>query len=624
MFDFKEEIKNLPIDPGVYFMFDKNDTVIYVGKAKVLKNRVSQYFHNSASHAPKVRAMVSHVARFSYIVCDSEKEALALECNMIKHYKPRYNILLKDDKHYPYIKITMQEDWPKITATRRQEKDGAKYFGPYQSMDIVRRTIDVVRSIFKIPTCTRQFPRDLGKNRPCLNYQMGKCFAPCSGKIEQEEYRQTFSQICSFLGGKHDELIREYETIMRESAQKMEFEKAASYRDKLAAIRSIEDKQKVILTGNEEQDVIACAVYDDMCFAEVFFVRGGRTVGRNSLRMDGIEGVSEGELLSTFLKQFYAEVDDIPREILLPSAPDDSEELEDWLSDKRYEYHVREGMDARCGRVHFVLPQIGEKAKMIRMVEKNAQISIDHYKLDKLKQELNNKTLDKLAACLGLSKPPRRIEAYDISNISGSDTVGAMVVYINGKPDKKEFRRFQIKTVEGQDDYASTEEMLVRRFTHEAREDDDRFSDMPDLILMDGGLGHVHTAKKVLNELELLFPIFGMAKDDRHKTRALVDENGNELQIPQTSSVFHLLGEIQEQVHKYAIDYHRNLRKKKMTKSKLDEINGVGEKRKKALMKHFKSIKAIENASFEELSQVPGIDRGTAQKIYSFFHSEGK
>jgi len=610
MFDFEKELANLPSDPGVYLMRDKNDTIIYVGKAKVLKNRVRQYFRSHTNHSTKVKKMVSNVARFEYMITDSESEALALECNLIKKYKPKYNVLLKDDKHFPYIKVTMGEDWPTLLATRRQENDGAKYFGPYQSMDVIKKNIDILRSIFKIPTCKKTFPRDIGRDRSCLNYQMGKCFAPCLGKVTNEEYRKIYEGVCAFLNGRHHELIHEYEEKMKEAAMKLDFETAASFRDKITAIKMLENRQKAILTGNEDEDAIGLARYGDLCFVLVFFVRSGRVVGRREMRLNDVGEMTDSEILEIFVKQFYDEASYIPKLIMLPHALEDAESIESWLSEKR------------GSRVKFHLPQKGEKAKMVAMVEKNARLAVEHFKLTKLKQETAKKNVEELAKCIRYEGHLRRIEAYDISHISGTNAVGAMAVLIDGSIKKSEFRRFKLKYVEGADDYASLSEVLYRRFSHEARTEDDHFSDMPDLVLMDGGIGQVHVAKKVMDDLGLSFPVFGMVKDDKHRTRGLVDASGREVELPKTGAAFLMVANLQEEVHKYAISYHQKLRKQEMTQTALDLIPGIGEKRKAALLIQFKSVENIKKASVDELCAVPSMDRRAAVNIYAYFKKE--
>jgi len=504
----------------------------------------------------------------------------------------------------------MQDTWPTLFATRRQEKDGAKYFGPYQSMDMVKKNIDILRSIFKIPTCKKVFPRDIGKGRSCLNYQMGKCFAPCLGKVTNEEYRKIYEGVCRFLNGQHQELIREYEEIMKEAAMVLDFEKAASFRDKIAAIKMLENRQKAILTGNEDEDAIGIARFGDLCFALVFFIRSGRVVGRREIRLNEVGEMTDGEIVEVFVKQFYDEASYIPGLILIPHAMEDMDSIETWLS------------QIRGGRVKFHLPQKGEKAKMVAMVEKNARLAVEHYQLTKLKQETAKKNVEELAKSIGYEGHLRRIEAYDISHISGTNAVGAMAVLIDGSIKKSEFRRFKLKFAAGGDDYASMSEVLYRRFSHESRMADDHFSDMPDLILMDGGIGQVHAAKKVMDQLGLSFPVFGMVKDDKHKTRGLVDLEGREVELPKLGAAFLMVANLQEEVHKYAISYHQKLRKQEMTQTVLDLIPGIGEKRKTALLIQFQSVENVKKATVDELCAVPSMDRRTAINIYEYFKKE--
>ncbi len=612
MFDFEKELKNLPENPGVYLMHDKTDKIIYVGKAKVLKNRVRQYFHKDTNHTPKVKKMISNIARFEYIITDSESEALALECNLIKKYRPKYNILLKDDKHFPYIKITMQDAWPRLIITRRQEKDGAKYFGPYPSMDMVKKNLAVLRSIFKIPTCQKQFPRDIGRGRSCINYQMDKCFAPCIGTATQEEYYKTYEAVCSFLTGKHKDLIEAYREQMAEAASQLLYEKAASYRDKIAAIEALSNRQKAIMTGGENEDVLGIAREKNICFVLVFFVREGRVVGRREMRIDEADDLSDGAILSAFIKQFYADTEDIPRYILSPCDIEDGDSIAIWLSQKR------------DSRVQILIPQRGDKVKMVQMVAKNARLSVQHFMLTRLKQETAQKNIALLAEAIGYEGRLRRIEAYDISNISGTNSVGGMVVFIDGAKRKSEYRRFKIQYVDGPDDYASMSEVLYRRFSHEARVGDDHFSDMPDLILMDGGIGHVHVAQKVLFDLGLNFPVYGMVKDDKHRTRGLVDGDGHEVNLNPTGAAFMLIARIQEEVHNYAISYHKHLRKKAMVKSELDEVPGIGAKRKEMLLKTFSSVENIKKATVDELCAVPSMNREAAVNLYTHFRKRGE
>lgn len=616
-FDLKKQLKNLPDAPGVYLMHDKDDTVIYVGKAKVLKNRVRQYFQSSKNHTGKVRAMVSHIAWFEYIITDSELEALVLECNLIKKYKPHYNILLKDDKHFPYLKVTMQEAYPRLIVTRRMENDGARYFGPYTGMTVVKNTLDVIKRIFLIPTCGRKFPDDIGKGRPCLNYQIKKCFAPCRGDIDPEEYRKVFSDICSFLEGKQDDLIEGLTENMNQAAQNLEFEKAASLRDKIASIQAVSQKQKIVSSSMADQDIVAFVCYDDKAFVEIFFVRYGRVIGRQNFRMDAIGELSDSEIMGEFLKQFYSSAVNFPTQLIISHEIEDSEVFAQFLSSRR-------------GRkVEITVPKRGDKVSLIRMVERNARQAVEDYKLNRLKKQLNDGALEKLAGYLGLDAPLHRIESYDISNISGTSNVGAMVVFEDGVSAPNKYRKFRIKTVEGQDDYSSMAEVIYRRFSHAMREREQieqgqlelekaKFLPMPDLILLDGGKGHVSAVGKTMAELGVSVPLFGMVKDDHHRFRALTD-GVREINLPKNSAAYSLVGNISEQVHKTAIEYHVKLRGKKGISSELANIDGIGTTRRKLLLKKFKSLEAIASAGVDELVDA-GLDRRSAANVFDYFH----
>lgn len=493
MFNLKEELKNLPDDPGVYIMHDEDDTVIYVGKAKILKNRVRQYFQNSANHTPKVRAMVAKIAYFEYIVTDSEVEALVLECNLIKKYRPKYNILLKDDKHYPYIKVTINQEYPRIFMTRTLKNDGAKYFGPYMGSATVKNTLDIVQKIFLPPTCSRKFPQDIGKGRPCLNYHIKNCFAPCTGNVSKEEYRAVFMDICSFLDGKHAGLIKEMDAQMKTAAQNFEYEKAAVLRDKIRSVQAISEKQKIINSDKQtDMDILAVEVLDAKAFVEVFFVRGGKVLGRENFRLDNVQDLTDAEILTGFVQQFYMNATYIPREILLEYSLTD-ELISTWLQEK-------------CGRkIQLHTPVRGEKKKLVELVRKNAEIAANNYKIECMKMEERDKAGEQLAKLIGLPQTPARIESYDISNIAGSENVGAMVVFQNGKPKRSAYRKFKIKSFEGADDYAAMQEVLYRRFrrgleelekieTGEMETEEAKFLPYPDLILVDGGKGHVSAA----------------------------------------------------------------------------------------------------------------------------------
>lgn len=617
MFDLKKQLKNLPDQPGVYLMHDKDDKIIYIGKAKVLKNRVRQYFMASKNHTAKVRAMVSHIAWFEYIVTDSELEALVLECNLIKKHKPHYNILLKDDKHYPYIKVTMNEPYPKLGVTRVMKNDGARYFGPYTGMSVVRGTLDVIKRIFLIPTCKREFPRDIGKGRPCLNYQIHKCFAPCTGQVSQEDYRAVFVQICSFLEGRQDELTHLLEEKMEKAAAALEFERAAEYRDQLAALRAVTQKQKIVSDRMANQDIAAFACYDDKAFIDIFFVRGGRVTGRQSHRIDGVGEMSDAEIMGEFLKRFYAGAAYIPDELIVQCDIEERDLFVEWMS-------------ARLGhKLTFTVPQRGDKSSLIKMALKNVELSIGNYKLDQLKKESQAGTLAKLQEYLALPALPNRIESYDISNIAGTSNVGVMVVFKNGVHDASLHRKFQIRSFEGQDDYMAMAEVLTRRLGRAANEEDKiaqgvlerekaKFLPLPDLILLDGGKGHVHAIAKVLEQAGVSIPLWGMVKDDKHRFRALTDGE-REVTLPKNSDAFRLVGTVSEQVHETAIRYHTKLRGKKGLASELSNIEGIGETRRKRLMKHFKSINSIAQAGVDEL-MTAGLDKRSAQNVYDYFN----
>lgn len=618
MFNLEEELKNLPDNPGVYIMHDKDDKIIYVGKAKILKNRVRQYFGSNKNHSPKVVAMVSNIAYFEYIVTDSEVEALVLECNLIKKHRPKYNILLKDDKHYPYIKVTLNNEYPSVFMTRTLKKDGAKYFGPYTGMQTVKAALDIVQKIFKPPLCTRKFPQDIGKGRPCLNYHIKNCFGPCiKGNVTRDEYRKIFFDICEFLEGDHEKLIGKMQEEMLEASKNMEFEKAATFRDKIDAISKFSEKQKIINTDKQtDMDIVASSVLGDHTFVEMFFVRQGKITGRNNYRIDGTKDITEGEVLSDFIKQFYLESTDIPREILIEHKFEDAELVKSWLREKRQ------------GAVELLFPQKGEKKKLIDMVHKNAEIAAENYRINNIKlEERKNKVLSELAKKLSLESIPKRIESYDISNIQGSDNVASMVVFVNGKPSKKDYRNFKIKSFVGQNDYLSMQEVIYRRFRHAVEEqtqidegtltmEEAKFLPLPDLILLDGGKGQLSSVLEIMETIDMDIPVFGMVKDGRHRTRGLVSQNG-EIEISPIDSVFRFLERVQEEVHKSAIGYHRKLRSKALSKSELDNIKGIGEARKSALMKAFGSVENIKKASLDELLEV--VDKRSAQAISDYF-----
>lgn len=612
MFDIQEELKKLPDKPGVYIMKDVNGIVIYVGKAVVLKNRVRQYFQNSANHPPKVCAMVSRIHEFEYIVTDTEVEALMLECNLIKKYKPKYNILLKDDKHYPYIKVTMNEQYPRILKTRRVEKDGAKYFGPYSSAFAVNDAIDTIKKLFPIKTCNRNLPRDIGKFRPCLNYHIRQCLGPCQGEVNREEYRNMMKKICSFLGGQYDEILNDLKGQMETAAQNLEFEKAAQLRNKINSIVQLSEVQKVLSADGQDRDIIGFAQNaTDLCI-QVFFVRNGRVVGREHFVFEGEGNEDVGYSLSTFIKQFYNTVQFVPSEIVIPQEIEDSSIIEQWLTGKR-------GL-----KVSLRVPQRGELVKFVKMVVQNAEISLKLYG-ERLRREgsIHEEGLKELTKALRLECIPDRIESYDISNTGSSEIVASMVVFENGRPARDEYRKFKMKSVEEQNDYASMQETLYRRLSRARRESEGeaghaKFSKLPDLILVDGGLAHVNAAQQIADELGFDLVIAGMAKDDRHRTRALVYK-GSEYELSSNMPMLRLITEIQDETHRVAVQYNRKLREKRYTHSELDDIEGIGDTRKKALIRHFKSLAAVKKAEISQLLEVDGINQKVAGKIYEYF-----
>ena len=622
MFNLEEELKNLPDRPGVYIMHNSDDTVIYVGKAKILKNRVRQYFQNSANHTPKVRAMVSHIEYFEYIVTDSEMEALILECNLIKKYRPKYNILLKDDKHYPYLKVTINERYPKIMMTRVLKNDGAKYFGPYVGVNTIKNTLEIIQKIFKPPTCNRKFPQDINKGRPCLNYHINNCFAPCMGNVSEDEFRKVFYDICGFLEGDHKKLIAKLEVDMREASANFEFEKAAGFRDKIKAVTALSQKQRIVNSDSQtDLDIIAAAFLEDKAFVEIFFVRMGKVVGHENYRLDSVEEETPEGVINGFVKQFYIEKSEIPPLILTEYEIEDTDAMSGLLSGKK-------------GRkVEIVSPKRGEKKKLLAMVKKNAELAAGNWKIMQMKEKEKHSLLSDFAKLTGLDGIPHRIEAYDISNISGADNVSSMVVFEDGKPANKKYRKFKIRTVEGSDDYASMQETLYRRFRHALEEeeqieagemlkDEAKFLPYPDVILIDGGQGHLNAALEILEQMELEIPTFGMVKDDKHRTRGLVSKDG-EIGISAVSGVFHFITRIQDEVHRTAISYHRALHKKETIKSELDDIKGIGEKRKNALLAHFKSLDNIKKADLDELLSVKEMNKESAQAVWDYFNKEG-
>ena len=612
MFDIPEELKKLPGKPGVYIMHDETDMIIYVGKAISLKNRVRQYFQSSRNKGAKIEQMVTHIRRFEYIVTDSELEALVLECNLIKEHHPKYNTMLMDDKAYPFIKVTADEAYPRIMLARKMIKDKAKYFGPYTSAGAVKNTIELIRKLYHIRSCNRKLPRDTGKERPCLNYHIHQCDAPCQGYISQEAYQKSVQEVLHFLNGNYDIILKRLEKQMQDAAEVLEFEKAAEYRELLFSVQKIAQKQKITDTAGEDRDVIAMATEYADAVVQVFFIRGGRLIGRDHFYLKTAPGETEKETLTSFIKQFYAGTPYIPSQLMLPQEVEDQELLEEWLSKKKER------------RVHLIIPKKGQKEKLVELAEKNAAMVLQKDK-ERLKREEGRtigavKELEKILGLSGIS----RMEAFDISNTSGFASVGSMVVYERGKPKKNDYRKFRIKSVQGPDDYASMEEVLTRRFTHGLREQEEGkelggFTVFPDLILMDGGRGQVNIAEEVLQKLDISIPVCGMVKDDHHRTRGLYYKNV-ELPIDIHSEAFRLITRIQDEAHRFAITFHRQLRGKGQVRSILDDIPGVGPARRKELMKHFENIDAIKQASVEELQKLPSMNKKSAEDVYKFFH----
>ena len=612
MFDIPEELKKLPGKPGVYIMHDETDRIIYVGKAINLKNRVRQYFQSSRNKGAKIEQMVTHIRRFEYIVTDSELEALVLECNLIKEHHPKYNTMLMDDKAYPFIKVTVDEAYPRIMLARKMIKDKAKYFGPYTSAGAVKDTIELIRKLYHIRSCNRKLPRDTGKERPCLNYHIHQCDAPCQGNISQEAYQKSVQEVLHFLNGNYDIILKRLEKQMQDAAEALEFEKAAEYRELLFSVQKIAQKQKITDTAGEDRDVIAMATEYADAVVQVFFIRGGRLIGRDHFYLKTAPGETEKETLTSFIKQFYAGTPYIPSQLMLPQEVEDQELLEEWLSKKKER------------RVHLIIPKKGQKEKLVELAEKNAAMVLQKDK-ERLKREEGRTTgavkeLEKILGFSGIS----RMEAFDISNTSGFASVGSMIVYERGKPKKNDYRKFRIKSVQGPDDYASMEEVLTRRFTHGLREQEEGkelggFTVFPDLILMDGGRGQVNIAEEVLQKLDISIPVCGMVKDDHHRTRGLYYKNV-ELPIDTHSEAFRLITRIQDEAHRFAITFHRQLRGKGQVRSILDDIPGVGPARRKELMKHFENIDAIKQASVEELQELPSMNKKSAEDVYKFFH----
>ncbi len=620
MFDFEYQLKMLPEKPGVYLMKNSLGEVIYVGKAKILKNRVRQYFQNSKNHSEKVRVMVSHIAEFEYIITDSEMEALILECNLIKKYRPRYNILLKDDKHYPFIKITTNEDFPRVFVTRTKVKDGNKYFGPYTDASAVYETLELIKKVFPIRNCKRNIAENGTKTRPCLNYYINLCKAPCAGYISKEEYKKIIDDILDLLSGKNHTIVEELKRSMEEASEKLEFEKAAGLRDKINAVETIMEKQKIFMDNFEDEDFINMYSDEKDTCVQVFFLREGKIIGREHFMLENTAFEPKEEVLSEFVKSFYSGAAVVPKNIYIPCILD-GELIEQWLTMKR------------GSKVWLKVPKKGDKKNLLDMVEKNAKMTLEQFKLKLLRdKEIHKIALEELAELLNLDDLPYRIEAYDISNIQGVDSVGSMIVFESGKPKNSDYRRFKINTVKGANDYDSMREILERRFSHgleEIKKIQERnlefsmgkFSVFPDLILMDGGKGQVNVALEVLKSFNIDIPVCGMVKDYKHQTRGII-YNNMELPVREDSNVMQLVTRIQDEVHRFAITYHRSLRNKRVLHSVLEDIPNIGEKRRKELLKKFGSIENIKKATMEDLLDTPSIDRKAAESVQQYFKQE--
>lgn len=620
MFVIEDELKKLPARPGVYIMHGEQDEIIYVGKAVSLKNRVRQYFQTSRNKGVKIEQMVTHIQRFEYIVTDSELEALVLECNLIKEHRPKYNTMLRDDKTYPYIRVTLGEDFPRVLFSRQQKKDKSRYFGPYTSAGAVKDTIELVNKIYQLRTCNRNLPRDTGKDRPCLNYHIHQCTAPCQGYITKEAYRERVDAVVEFLNGNYAPVLKSLEEKMNTASANLEFEKAIEYRELLNSVRQIAQKQKITHTDGEDKDIIALAADDRDAVVQVFFIRDGKLIGRDHFYVKIGTEDTKAQILTTFIKQFYSGTPFIPREIMLPQEIEEQEVLADWLGEKR------------GSKVYIRVPQKGMKEKLVELAQKNAKMVLAQDR-EKIKREEGRtigalKEIEQLLDMKGLN----RVEAYDISNTSGFESVGSMIVYEKGKPKRSDYRKFKLRTVSGPDDYASMYEVLTRRFTHGMREMEEMeekdlseeygsFTRFPDLIMMDGGRGQVNIALKVLEELHLNIPVCGMVKDDNHRTRGLYYHNV-EIPIDRGSEGFKLITRIQDEAHRFAIEYHRSLRSKEQVHSVLDDIPDIGPARRKALMKKYQSLEAIREATEEDLAQTDSMSPQAARSVYRFFREK--
>ena len=620
MFNVEEELKKLPRKPGVYIMRDDKDVILYVGKAINLHNRVRSYFRENIGRGPAIDQMVSLIARFEYIVTDSELEALVLECNLIKEHRPRYNTMLKDDKTYPYIKVTASEEYPRILFSRQMKKDKNKYLGPFTSAGAVKDTIELIRKIYRIRACSRKLPQDMGKDRPCLYYHIHQCDAPCQGYISQADYQKSVKQAVGFLNGQYEPVMKYLEEKMRTASETMEFEKAIEYRDLLESVRKVAQKQKITSQSMEDRDIIAMAKDERDAVVQVFFVRDGKLIGREHFHMNLTGSESKAEILNSFVKQFYAGTPFVPHEIWVQEELEDAEVIASFLTARRGQ------------KVRFVVPKMGEKERLVELAEKNAKMVLSQDKEKIKREELRTiGAMNQIGSWIGLSGI-KRVEAYDISNISGFESVGSMIVYENGRPKRNDYRKFRIRTVQGPNDYASMREVLLRRFSHGLEETKKlqaeggdlamgSFTRFPDLLMMDGGRGQVNIALEVLRELQLEIPVCGMVKDDNHRTRGLYYQNV-EIPIDRHSEGFQLITRIQDEAHRFAIEYHRSLRGKEQVRSVLDDIKGIGPARRKSLMRTFKTIEAVREASVEELEAAPQMNRAAAEAVYIFFRDD--
>lgn len=611
MFDFSEELKKLPDKPGVYIMHNSSDEIIYVGKAVNLKNRVRQYFQNSKNKTAKTTALVSHIAYFEYIVTDSEMEALLLECNLIKEHRPKYNVMLKDDKTYPYIKVTVNEDYPRIFITRKYVKDKSRYFGPITDVTAAKETVELINKLFPIRKCRKSLPKETGKERPCLNYHIGQCAAPCDNLISKEEYNKIVDEVLAVLEGKYDYIIKYLEELMYDASEKMDFEKAASYRDRIAGVKKIMEKQKITNSGAGDSDVIAFSRAMDEALVQVFFIRGGKLSGREHFLINAPDYIDRSGIMTQFVKQFYSGTAYIPKELILEEelVPEEEGAILELLE------------SMRGSKVTITVPKKGEKHKMVELAAGNAAITFERIG-ERIKKEQRQTTgaLQEIKEILGLEEIPYRIESYDISNTQGFESVGSMVVFENGKSKNSDYRKFRIKTVIGANDFASMEEVITRRLSHYAKEKNENgsFARLPDLIMVDGGKTQIAAALNAMDNVGIYVPVCGMVKDDRHRTRGLL-YNDEEKEIKPNSEGFKLITRIQDEVHRFAIEYHRKLRSERQVHSVLDDIEGIGPKRRKALMKRFGDIEAIKNAEVDELLEAEGMTIKAAESVYAFF-----